>query len=105
MTLCRRALRREKQVATADSGAARANRGRTEVVTAICDLLDELQSNSPPRPHRRLITFVTDRPGHDRRYATDASKISPNSAGGRAKALTAGCARPSSGTSTTNRWW
>ena len=30
---------------------------------------------SPHRPHERLITFVADRPGHDRRYAMDASKI------------------------------
>jgi dTDP-glucose 4,6-dehydratase len=45
------------------------------VVTAICALLDEMQPNSPHRPHAALITFVADRPGHDRRYAMDASKI------------------------------
>jgi dTDP-glucose 4,6-dehydratase len=50
-------------------------RTNLEVVTAICDLLDEMQPNAPHRPHARLITFVTDRPGHDRRYAMDASKI------------------------------
>jgi dTDP-glucose 4,6-dehydratase len=43
------------------------------VVQTICDLLDELQ---PGRvPHRELIQFVTDRPGHDRRYAMDITKI------------------------------
>jgi dTDP-glucose 4,6-dehydratase len=45
------------------------------VVTAICALLDEMLPNSPYRPHEQLITFVTDRPGHDRRYAMDAAKI------------------------------
>jgi dTDP-glucose 4,6-dehydratase len=46
-----------------------------EVVTGICGLLDELQPESPHRPHARLIAFVTDRPGHDHRYAMDADKI------------------------------
>ncbi len=50
-------------------------RTNLEVVTAICELLDELAPLSPHRPHRRLITFVTDRPGHDRRYAMDAGKL------------------------------
>jgi dTDP-glucose 4,6-dehydratase len=45
------------------------------VVTAICDLLDELLPNSPHLPHARLISFVTDRPGHDQRYAMDATKL------------------------------
>jgi len=45
------------------------------VVTAICDLLDELVPDSPYRPHARLISFVADRPGHDHRYAMDATKI------------------------------
>ena len=44
------------------------------VVESICDLLDEI-SPSPNGIHRKLITFVTDRPGHDRRYAIDASKL------------------------------
>jgi hypothetical protein len=42
---------------------------------AICDLLDEMLPQSPNRPHEKLIEFVTDRPGHDARYAIDASKI------------------------------
>lgn len=46
-----------------------------EVVRSICRLLDELHPQSPITPHERLITFVTDRPGHDLRYAIDASKI------------------------------
>ena len=46
-----------------------------EVVHTLCDLLDELLPESPHTPHRQLIRFVTDRPGHDLRYAIDASKI------------------------------
>jgi dTDP-glucose 4,6-dehydratase len=49
-------------------------RTNLHVVTMICRLLDELQP-SANGPRERLITFVTDRPGHDRRYAIDASKL------------------------------
>lgn len=45
-----------------------------EIVHTICALLDELRPD-PAGPHARLITFVKDRPGHDRRYAIDARKI------------------------------
>src|ERR1035441_2693573 len=51
-------------------------RKNLEAVTAICDLVDELRPNATLGSRRKLITFVTDRPGHDRRYAIDASKIS-----------------------------
>ncbi|MCX7362793.1 MAG: dTDP-glucose 4,6-dehydratase [Alphaproteobacteria bacterium] len=50
-------------------------RRNIEVVRGICRLLDEMMPDSPHRPHERLIEFVTDRPGHDARYAIDASKI------------------------------
>ena len=46
-----------------------------EVVKTLCALLDELKPNSPHAPHENLITFVTDRPGHDQRYAIDATKM------------------------------
>ena len=46
-----------------------------DVVLGICRLLDEMLPNSTTRPHEKLIQFVTDRPGHDARYAIDASKI------------------------------
>jgi dTDP-glucose 4,6-dehydratase len=46
-----------------------------EIVNTICAILDELCPNDPVTPHAKLIKFVTDRPGHDRRYAIDASKI------------------------------
>ena len=45
------------------------------IVHTICDLLDDLRPESPYRPHRNLIRFVADRPGHDRRYAMDIGKI------------------------------
>ena len=45
------------------------------VVHTLCDILDECQPNSPHSPHQELIEFVTDRPGHDRRYAMDITKI------------------------------
>ena len=45
-----------------------------EIVDTVCALLDELRPD-PAGPHARLITFVKDRPGHDRRYAIDARKI------------------------------
>jgi len=45
-----------------------------EIVHTVCDLLDELQPGAQGS-YRRLITFVADRPGHDRRYAIDARKI------------------------------
>jgi dTDP-glucose 4,6-dehydratase len=46
-----------------------------EVVRDICGILDDLLPDSKHRPHADLITFVDDRPGHDQRYAIDASKI------------------------------
>ncbi len=46
-----------------------------DLVTQLCDLMDELAPNLPVKPARDLIAFVKDRPGHDRRYAIDATKI------------------------------
>lgn len=45
-----------------------------DVVTTLCDVLDELKPQ-PGKSYSELITYITDRPGHDRRYAVDASKI------------------------------
>nr|WP_316640614.1 dTDP-glucose 4,6-dehydratase [uncultured Roseateles sp.] len=45
-----------------------------EIVKTVCAVLDELRP-SAQGPYHRLISFVTDRPGHDRRYAIDARKI------------------------------
>ena len=46
-----------------------------DLVRMLCDLMDELAPDLPVKPAQNLITFVKDRPGHDRRYAIDASKI------------------------------
>jgi len=50
-------------------------RTNLEVVHALCAILDERLPDSPHRPHTSLIARVQDRPGHDRRYAIDASRI------------------------------
>ena len=46
-----------------------------EVVKTICKILDELRPQANAEPYESLITFVKDRPGHDLRYAIDATKI------------------------------
>ncbi|MFE4105238.1 dTDP-glucose 4,6-dehydratase [Almyronema epifaneia] len=46
-----------------------------EIVEQLCDLMDSDAAELPVTPARQLITFVRDRPGHDRRYAMDISKI------------------------------
>ena len=46
-----------------------------DIVHAVCGLLDELRPRADCKPYREQITYVTDRPGHDRRYAIDAGKI------------------------------
>lgn len=53
----------------------RAERTNLNVVETICAILDKKQPRTNGKSYADLITFVTDRPGHDRRYAIDASKI------------------------------
>ena len=50
-------------------------RANLDVVKLICRLVDHLRPDLPHFPCESLVSFVTDRPGHDRRYAIDASKI------------------------------
>ena len=50
-------------------------RRNIEIVKTVCEILDELCPNDPVLPHSKLISFVKDRPGHDRRYAINATKI------------------------------
>lgn len=54
---------------------ARAERTNREVVGAVCHILDDLHPDANHRPHESLIEFVSDRPGHDLRYALDPSKL------------------------------
>jgi dTDP-glucose 4,6-dehydratase len=53
----------------------RAERTNLQVVEAICDCLDAAEPRQGLAPHRSLITFVEDRPGHDLRYAIDCAKL------------------------------
>lgn len=53
----------------------RNERTNLEVVQSICDILDDLNPMENRQPRRTLIEFVSDRPGHDQRYAIDASKL------------------------------
>jgi dTDP-glucose 4,6-dehydratase len=46
-----------------------------EIVELVCAILDEIRPHDPVSPHRKLVTFVKDRPGHDRRYAMNTRKI------------------------------
>ena len=52
-----------------------AERDNLWLVNQLCSILDELLPTSPHCPHQQLIQFVKDRPGHDRRYAIDFTKI------------------------------
>ena len=52
-----------------------AERQNIEVVETICGLLDQRRPREDGKPRSSQITYVTDRPGHDRRYAIDASKL------------------------------
>jgi len=53
----------------------RSERTNLDVVETICRVLDEKRPRANGQSYKALISFVTDRPGHDRRYAIDASKI------------------------------
>jgi dTDP-glucose 4,6-dehydratase len=53
----------------------RCERPNIEIVKTVCGLLDEMRPSSAFTPHASLMTFVKDRPGHDRRYAIDCGKI------------------------------
>jgi dTDP-glucose 4,6-dehydratase len=79
-------------------------RTNLEVVRAICGLLDELAPGSPYRPHAELITFVADRPGHDQRYAMDATKIQ-NELGWQAQESFDSGLRKTVAWYLDNRWW
>ena len=71
-----RAVLERGQVGETYNIGGNSERANIDVVTAICDLVDQLRPQPGSAPRRELITFVTDRPGHDRRYAIDARKIS-----------------------------
>jgi dTDP-glucose 4,6-dehydratase len=70
----RTALERGRAGETYNIGG-NSEKANIDVVTAICDLVDELRPGPGNAPRRGLITYVQDRPGHDRRYAIDSRKI------------------------------
>lgn len=55
--------------------AGREQHANLAIVKMICAILDQALPRSPHRPHEKLIEFVTDRPGHDLRYAVDDKKL------------------------------
>ena len=63
------------QVGESYNVGGRNERTNLQVVETICDVLDARVPLADGRKRRELITFVTDRPGHDRRYAIDATKL------------------------------
>ena len=80
----------------------RNERTNLEVVQTICRILDEIRPER--KPHERLITFVPDRPGHDLRYAIDASKLE-NELGWRAQETFASGIRKTVLWYLENEWW
>ncbi|MGV6800555.1 MAG: dTDP-glucose 4,6-dehydratase [bacterium] len=62
-------------IGTAYNIGGNAEKQNLDVVKTICTTLDTVSHNSPHKPHEELITYVTDRPGHDARYAIDCNLI------------------------------
>ena len=83
----------------------RAERTNLQVVEAICDLLDERQPLPDKAPRRGLIEYVTDRPGHDRRYAIDPSKIERELGWSSSETFDSGLARTIDWFIANEDWW
>ncbi|MDE2378858.1 dTDP-glucose 4,6-dehydratase [Bradyrhizobium sp.] len=83
---------------------ARCEQTNLAVVERICDLLDEI-SPSVAGPRRRLIGFVEDRPGHDRRYAMDAGKIERELGWRAQESFESGLAKAVRWYCDRRRWW
>jgi dTDP-glucose 4,6-dehydratase len=83
---------------------ARNERANLHVVRSICGLLDEIEP-SPAGPRERLIRFVSDRPGHDRRYAIDPSKIERELGWKEAETFEACLGRTVRWYVSNRRWW
>jgi dTDP-glucose 4,6-dehydratase len=81
-----------------------AERTNFDVITAICRLLDEMLPDLGHRPHEWLVTFVADRPGHDRRSAMDTSKVTRELEWTRRESFDSGL-RKTVEWYLGNRWW
>ena len=75
------------------------------VVETICDTLDRLRPRADGRPYREQISFVADRPGHDFRYAIDASKLRRELGWGPTESFESGIARTISWYLENEGWW
>ncbi|MEX0408471.1 dTDP-glucose 4,6-dehydratase [Aquibium sp. LZ166] len=82
-----------------------AERTNLEVVQSICDILDQKRPRKRGASYRDLITFVTDRPGHDRRYAIDSSKIERELGWRRQESFDTGLARTIDWYLDNEWWW
>lgn len=80
-------------------------RTNLQVVESICDVLDNKRPRSGARRYRDLITFVADRPGHDRRYAIDASKIGRDLGWAPSESFDSGLARTIDWYLANEWWW
>lgn len=78
-------------------------RTNLQVVERICDTIDEIRPSETSR--RRLITFVDDRPGHDQRYAIDASKLEEDFGWRPQETFEAGLARTIQWYFSNPHWW
>lgn len=76
-----------------------------DLVRQICQLMDELAPNLPVKPAEQLITFVKDRPGHDRRYAIDPSKIKTELGWSPQETVTGGLRRTVKWYLANRDWW
>jgi dTDP-glucose 4,6-dehydratase len=83
---------------------ARNERTNIHVVKAICAMLDEIEPAAGGR-YERLITFVSDRPGHDRRYAIDPSKIESELGWRAAETFDSGLRKTVQWFVENRRWW
>jgi dTDP-glucose 4,6-dehydratase len=83
------------------------NQERTnlEIVEAICAIMDRLHPRASGAPHRELIQFVEDRPGHDLRYAIDATKISAELGWEPAETLDSGLEKTVQWFLANEAWW
>jgi dTDP-glucose 4,6-dehydratase len=70
-----RAVLKDGKVGATYNVGGNSERANLDVVRLVCDLVDEMSPRSGAGSRKELITFVNDRPGHDRRYAIDATKI------------------------------
>ena len=82
-----------------------AERRNMEIVEDICDVVDELAGLLATGPRRKLITFVEDRPGHDKRYAIDASPLRDTLGWRPAYDLTAGLRSTVQWYLSNESWW